>query len=200
MFKNKAQSVFSANYWLQTCMEIKNVRNLVIAGLCVGLATVISAFYIPVGLNLRVYFTFLVVAFGSMIFGPTVGLITGLAYDLVSYMLFPSGVFFPGYTLSTMLEFFIYGLFLYRSRISIFRVSMMKLIVNYGVHVGLGSLWSAILYKKGYLYFFAKSLIKNTLMLPIEVIMILIMLQIFIPVLSARGLISKQNQGKIPLF
>ena len=43
------------------------------------------------------------------------------------------------------------------------------LIINYGSNVLLGSVWKAMLYGKGYLYYFTSGLVKNTTMLPIEV-------------------------------
>lgn len=75
-----------------------------------------------------------------------------------------------------------------------------KLIINFGIHVGLGCLWSSILFDKGYYYFFIKSLIKNAIMLPIEVVMLVVLLQIFLPVLAHQGIIPKQKNKYIPLI
>jgi Protein of unknown function (DUF1393). len=200
MIKESSISIYSTGFWASAAAEFHNLKSLVFAGLTIALGTVLCSIYIPVGVNLRITFVFLVLVFGSMLFGPVVGLATGLTYDLISFLLFPSGVFFPGYTLSTMLEFFIYGLFLYRSQISVLRIFLMKLIVDFAIHVGLGSLWSKILFGKGYYYYFAKSIIKNTIMLPIEVIMIVILLQIFLPVLVRESLIPKQKGKYIPFI
>ena len=200
MLKKSARSINSAGYWAQSAAEFHNLRSLVFAGLTVALGSVLSAFYIPVGVNLRITFTFLVLVFGSMIFGPMVGLAAGFAYDITSFIIFPSGIFFPGYTLSNMLELFIYGLFLYRRRLSIARIFFMKAIVDYGIHVGLYSLWSVILFGKGYYYFFAKSIIKNTIMLPVEVIMLVALLRLFLPFLIREGLIPAQKEKRIPFI
>ena len=189
----------TAGYWAAASAEFGHLRSLIFAGLTIALGTILSTLYIPVGLNLRLSFAFLVLAFGSMIFGPLVGLAAGLAYDLISFLIFPSGVFFPGYTLSSMLEFFIYSLFLYRSRISVLRIFFMKFIVDFGIHTGLGSLWSAMLFSRGYYYFAVKSLIKNAVMLPIEVIMLAALLQLFLPILVQKNLIPKQKGKYIPL-
>lgn len=59
-----------------------------------------------------------------------------------------------------------------------------KFVIDFGIHVGLGCLWSSMLYGKGYYYFFMKSLIKNAIMFPIEVFMLVTLLQIFLPVLA----------------
>lgn len=200
MSKSNIYSILSPKYWSAACSEFRNPRSLVFAGLTIALATVLSALYIPVDVNLRITTAFLALALGSMIFGPIVGLSAGLAYDLIGYLFIPATVFFPGYTLSSMLEFFIYGIFLYRCKISVLRVFLCKFIVNFGIHVGLGCLWSSMLYGKGYYYFFAKSLIKNTILLPIEIVMLVALLQIFLPILVNQGVIPKPKSKYIPLI
>ncbi|QAT50230.1 folate family ECF transporter S component [Caproiciproducens sp. NJN-50] len=200
MLKNKIRSIFTPKYWITACSEFRNPRSLVFAGLTISLSTVLSSLYIPVGVNLRITTAFLALALGSMIFGPVVGLSAGLAYDLIGYLLIPATVFFPGYTLSSMLEFFIYGIFLYQCKISVLRVFVCKLIIDFGIHVGLGCLWSSMLYDKGYYYFFVKSLIKNSIMLPLEVVMLVAVLQVFLPVLAHQGVIPKQKSKYIPLI
>lgn len=200
MSKSNISSIFTSKYWITASSEFRNLRSLVFAGLAIALGTVLSSLYIPVGVNLRITTAFLALALGSMVFGPVVGLSAGLAYDLIGYLFIPATVFFPGYTLSSMLEFFIYGLFLYQCKISILRVFFCKFIIDFGIHVGLGCLWSSMLYGKGYYYFFIKSLIKNAILLPIEVVMLVALLQIFIPFLAHQGIVPKQKGKYIPLI
>lgn len=200
MSENNFHSILTLKYWRTASLEFRNLQSLVFAGLTVALGMVLGSLYIPVGVNLRVTTAFLALALGSMVFGPVVGLSAGLAYDFIGYLVIPATVFFPGYTLSSMLEFFLYGIFLYRCRISVLRVFVCKFIVDFGIHVGLGCLWSSMLYGKGYYYFFIKSLIKNAIMLPVEVVMLTALLQIFLPVLPNKGIIPKQKSKYIPLI
>lgn len=201
MLKNdNINSIFTSGYWVTAAAEIHKVRSLVFAGLTIAMGIVLSLIYIPVGMNLRISAAFLALALGSMIFGPIVGLFAGFAYDIIGFMIFPSNVFFPGYTLSTMLEFFIYGLFLYRRQISILRIFIMKFLVDFIIHVCLGSLWSEMLYGKGYYYFFVNGIVKNIIMLPIEVIMFVTLLQIFMNIFVHEGLMPKQKGKYIPII
>ena len=200
MPKSSIFSIFAPKYWMEACSEFRDLRSLVFAGLTIALGTILSFLSIPVGVNLRITTAFLALALGSMIFGPVVGLSAGLAYDLIGYLFIPATVFFPGYTLSSMLEFFLYGIFLYRRKITVLRVFLCKFLVDFGIHVGLGCLWSSILFDKGYYYFLIKSLIKNTIMLPIEVLMLLSLLQIALPVLAHQGMITKPKNKFIPLI
>lgn len=200
MIQNINNSIFRSEYWITAASEIHRVRSIIFAGLTIAIGTVLNLIYIPVGVNLKISSAFLVLAFGSMLFGPVVGLLAGFAYDIIGFMLFPSNVFFPGYTLSSMLEFFIYGLFLYHRQISIMRIFIMKFLVDFFIHVLLGSLWSKILFGKAYYYFFINSIVKNSIMLPIEVIAFTMLLQIFLNPLMREGLITKQKGKYIPFI
>lgn len=57
-----------------------------------------------------------------------------------------------------------------------------------------------MLFGKGYYYFFIKSLIKNSIMLPIEVVTLVALLQMLLPVLTRQGVIPEQNRKLIPLI
>ncbi|SFG33305.1 folate family ECF transporter S component [Sporolactobacillus nakayamae] len=190
-------SIFSAAYWKTAAAELRKLNRLTLAALIIALTVVIGSFTIPVAENLHISFNFLIVAFGSMIYGPLLGIFAGAALDIVGYIAHPFGAFFPGYTLSSMLGCFIYGLFLYHRRISVMRIFLAKLIVNFVVNVGLGCLWSQVLFGKGYWFFLVNSLIKNSLMLPIETIMLTLLLQALMPILTRAHVIPVQNSNRI---
>lgn len=190
-------SSFSPAYWRQAWLEVKNLKRLVFAALICALSIVIGGLFITVGDNLRVKFTFFIVATGSAVYGPVLALLVGAASDILSYVLFPSGAFFPGYTLSAMLGGLIYALFLYRKKITVLRLFTAKFLVNYLVNVGLGSLWSQIQFGKGYLYYMTTSFIKNTLLLPLEVILLSALFAMLVPVFSRMGLLPGHEKSEL---
>lgn len=187
------ESVFSKNYWKQSAGELKRLRMLTFGALLCALSIAISGLYIVVGENLRVYFTFFITAVGCSVYGPVVGMLTAAVTDTLGFIMFPSGAYFPGYMLSEMAGALIYSLFLYRKKITVLRIYGAKLLVNYLVNVLLGCLWSKILYGQGYLYYLVKSLIKNTLLLPLEVISLSALFALVIPVFSRFGLMGKHD-------
>ena len=127
-------------------------------------------------------------------------LLYGFASDILGYILHPDGVFFPGYVLSAMAGAFFYALFLYRSRITVLRIFLCKACINLLVNVGLGSLWSAMIYGKGYYYYLVKSVIKNLTLLPVETFLLVIFLGVMLPVMSKSGIVPAQPQKRIPLW
>lgn len=164
-------SVFSPAYWRTARAEFRNVRVLAFAGLVCAMAIVLEGLPIYLlGPSLKIYFSFLVVGLGCMCYGPCVGMMAGAIIDSVGFLLSSYGEpYFPGYLITAMLSGLIYGVMLYRQKPTLPRIIVTRLIINYGSNVLLGSVWKAMLYGKGYLYYFTSGLVKNTTMLPIEV-------------------------------
>lgn len=176
-----------ADYWKSAAKEFHDLRTLTLVSLLLAVTVVISNFFVPLGDNLKVFFTFLPKAVYCTVGGPLVGMAAGFVGDIIGYMMHPDGGFFFGYTVSSMLGCFIYGLCFYRTKINLPRMIIAKTLINYLVNVTLGCLWSEMIYGKGYLYFFAKSIVKNTLLLPIEIILLVLMF-------TALKKIAKHNQ------
>lgn len=191
---------FSRSYWADALASSRNLRTLVFAAEMIAVSIVLGMFYIPVADNLRVTISFVSRALCVLVCGPVVGVIYAVAEDLLGFAIHPTGPFFPGYTLSTVVSCFIYALCFYRTKITIARITLAKVITNYGVNVLLGCLWSTMLYGKGYLYYAAKSLIKNTLYLPVQVLMLVVAFQVLLPILARDKRIPNQIGDRIPWF
>jgi len=127
------------------------------------------------------------------------GLVFGCAEDLLSFFMTGGGgyPFFPGYTLTTMLGMLFYSLFLYRSRVTVRRIFLAKLVTNIQ-NVVLGALWSSILYGKAYLVLASGSAIKNAIMLPIQTVILVVLFSALMPTLRKMKLVPAQNAGRIP--
>ena len=190
--------MFSKEYWKSSADKLKSVRYLALIAAFTAMKCIVSGIYIPVGENLRIGISFLFTTVEAAIIGPVAAMLSGAVTDIVSFMIWPSGPFFFGYTLSSICGGLVYALFLYRRRITVLRLFGAKFVVNYAVNVLMGSVWSAMLYSKGYIYYAGKSLIKNTLMLPVEVILLTAVFNILLPVLTSRKLITAP-QDKLPV-
>ncbi len=190
---------FSRAYWADALADFRKLRTLVFSALmiaaCVALSYVPS---IPVTDGVKVTWGFLARALCAMVGGPVNALVFGFAEDTISFFINPGGAYFPGYTLTTMLGTLIYALFLYRTRVTVLRVFLAKLSTNI-LNVFLGSLWSAILLGKGYLYRMTTSAMKNVFMLPVQTVMLVFLFAALIPVLYQMGLMPRQAGNHLRL-
>ena len=143
--------------------------------------------------NLRITVTYIVVALESTIVGPAAGMVSAFVTDNLSFILYPDGAYFPGYTLTAMLGSLIYSLCLYQKKITITRIAIAKTINNYLVNVAIGSLWSSMLYGNAYIVYATKSLVKNTILLPIEIVLLVVVLNLLLPVLQKKKLVNSQE-------
>ena len=176
--QNQPLSVFSAAYWRAARAEFRNVRVLAFSGLVCAMAMVLETRPIYLlGPTLKIYFSFLAVSLGCMCYGPLVGIMAGAVIDSVGFLISSYGEpYFPGLMISAMLSGLIYGVMLYRRKPTVWRIILTRLIINYDINVLLGSVWKAMLYGKGYLYYATSGLVKNTIMLPIEVFLMWVVL------------------------
>lgn len=190
---------FCRRYWRDALNDFRKPRTLVFAALmvavCVALAYIPA---IPLTDGLRVTWGFLGRSVCAMVGGPITALAFSFVEDTLAFVLNPTGPYFFGYTLTTMIGTFLYAIFLYRAKVTVLRVFLAKLSTNV-LNVVLGSLWSAVLYSKGYLYYMTTSAVKNTLMLPVQTLMLVVLFAALIPILGRMGLMSPESGNRLTM-
>ena len=95
--------------------------------------------------NLKIGFAFVPIAMAGMLLGPVGAGLTGAVADIIGATLFPSGAFFPGFTLTAFITAFGYGFFLQKkqSMTNILAAVLFSEIVG---TICLNTLWISILY------------------------------------------------------
>ena len=185
----------SPGYWRSAAGELKHLRRLVFMALMIAACIVLSHCSIRLGESLSLSVTFLARALCSLVCGPLAVIVFGAAEDTLSFFLSSGGYpYFPGYMLTTITGCMIYALFFYRAKITWRRIILAKLLTNIQ-NVLLGALWSAILYSKGYLYYLTQSAVKNTLYLPLQILLLGFLLQAVLPVMQRQRWLPEQLPG-----
>ena len=105
----------------------------------------------------KITFTFVPAVVAAVLYGPAGGAAVWGLTDLIGALLFPRGVYFPGFTVTAALKGALYGWFLTRENVKFFpHVTVPTLINNFVVGLGLDTLWIALLYSgKTYWGYFA---------------------------------------------
>ena len=83
---------FCREYWQLAFAEFKDTKMIVFAALILALRVAVKPLSIPVAGDLKEGIGFIVNAFGSMIYGPVLALLSGALSDTLGYLLYPSGV------------------------------------------------------------------------------------------------------------
>lgn len=195
---------FSKAYWKEAARSFRDLRCMVFAAMMIAVCIALSlgGVKLVLGENLSFSFSFLARALCSLVYGPIGGMVFAVAEDTLSFFVSSGGYpYFPGYALTTMLGCLWYALFFYRARITWVRIILVKLITNVQ-NVFLGSLWSAILYSKGYLFYMTQSAVKNLISLPIQVVLLVVLFSALLPILRQTGLIPNQlgEKGYVTLI
>ena len=87
-----------------------NTVKLAMLALLIALQVVLSRF-LSINLQfLKIGFSFVPLMFAGYLYGASGGVIVAVVSDLIGATLFPSGAFFPGFTVTAALSGFIYGI------------------------------------------------------------------------------------------
>ena len=185
--------MFTYSYWKKAVQQIRNIRVLALCAVFVALQVMSSSVFVQVSENLRIYFSFIFTALFSCIGGPVMALISGFCADIISFMLFPTGAFFFGYTLSAMLGAFIFGLFLWDTKITALKLIFSRVVITGLINILLGSIWTTMLYSKGFWFYVTKSAIKNIALLPFEIFILIVLFRALLPILYRRQFTKSQK-------
>ena len=103
--------------------QLRTTRCLALTALFIALNVTLDLTGLTLKLSpdLRIGFGYLCNASIGMLFGPVVGMLAGVATDVLGYFAgnFTMGGYFPGYTLTAVVGGLIYGLWLYRPSVGI---------------------------------------------------------------------------------
>ncbi|PYG88754.1 ECF transporter S component (folate family) [Ruminiclostridium sufflavum DSM 19573] len=147
-------------------------RNILFVGLFVALEIILTRFTSVETLTVRISFEFIAVALSAILFGPVTAGTAAAAADILGMIIFPKGPYFPGFTLSAFVSGILYGLILYKKRITLVRTFFSALAVIVITGLIMNTVWLFYLYGNAAYAGLASRLVKCTVFLPIQTVMI----------------------------
>ena len=121
---------FNKRYWQLSLKEFASIRTRAFAAIILAIRVAIKQFRIPIAPPmLYLGFDFMINSVGSMVYGPIVALAVGAVSDTLGAILFPVGTYFFPFILVEMMSGFVFALFLYRQKITTWRVVLSRLAV-----------------------------------------------------------------------
>ncbi|ONI44009.1 hypothetical protein AN641_08485 [Candidatus Epulonipiscioides gigas] len=165
-------------------------KQLVIMSILISMHVILSrTLAIHIGDIIRISLAFLITAIMATYFNLAWTIIACGVADFLAAILFPTGTFFPGFTISAMIDGFIYSIFLYRKQFSWWRIIIIKVLSLIIITMGLNSYWLSLLIGKSYIVLVIPRITEGLIMLPIEIILLGVLLKYLIPHLKLRLLI-----------
>lgn len=195
---NTFQTPFHKTYWKESLVFLDSTKKIVTLAMLFSLMMVCKLFSLPSGFsNLGISLTYLFFALISLIYGPIAGFTVGLLSDVLGFFLFDrSGLSFNFlYTIQAMMAGFVYGLCLFKTKISFTRCFVSRLIVNLILNVVWGSFcfglvmnWNKEVIIK---YALIMELPKNIIYLVPQALLLFVFLKFISPILYQNKYISK---------
>ena len=96
--------------------KMSRTHRIVLMAMLAAIQIVLSRFLSINLWNLKIGFSFVPIALAGMLLGPVGAGLTGMVADIIGATLFPSGTFFPGFTLTAFITAFGYGFFLHKKQ------------------------------------------------------------------------------------
>lgn len=162
---------------VKSFQELKSLKTVMACGLLAALAVILSyVASVDLGPFIKIGFSGIPNRVTDFLFGPFVGGVFGGMLDLLKYFIKPSGPFFPGFTLDAILGGIIYGFFLYRRPVKLWRLLAAGFLVKAIVNCGLNTLWISMLYGKAFMVLLPARALKNLIMWPIDAMILFFVL------------------------
>lgn len=154
-----------------------STKQLVFLALMAAMNVVLGRFSIQLTNEVRLSILgFLPMAMAGCIMGPVYGALTGMAGDILNYVLFTHvyGAYFPGYTLTAALSGLWYGLVLYKQTdVSWKRAAAAILPVIIIGEMGINSVWVYMMYSKTFWTNLPIRLLTNVIECPLKILLLM---------------------------
>ena len=171
---NLYRTPFTPAYWREANLCAKSLKMLLFAALMIAMTRALSLIPgIPIA-HTKLTWGFLARSMCGLVCGPIMGLIFGFVEDMLGFILQPSGDFFFGYTLSTMVGVLVYAL--------------------------MGTVWTVMVRGGVYWAWFVPSLAKNLITILPKAAVQYVLFQTLLPILQHMDIIPRQVQGAIKPF
>lgn len=147
-------------------------KNLAILSLLLAMDIVLSRFFAVQLPIVKLTFAFIPLSMAGILFGPIPAAIVAGIGDFMGTILFPMGAYFPGYTITAFLTGMVYGIFLHRKSVTLWRIACAVGIISIILNLCLNTIWIQMTTGKAYLAILPTRVIKSVVLAPVQIIVI----------------------------
>ncbi len=155
-------------------------KKIILTAILLAMLVILSRFLSIKTPITKISFAFVPTMLCAIWLGPKWTILLNVLGDIIGATLFPTGPFFIGYTISTAVAAIIYSFILYKKEPDsysdkqlILRLIISTTLVAIIVNMGLNTLWTSITTGKAFWALLVTRIVKQLIMIPIHVIVIL---------------------------
>ena len=173
----------------KSAQSLKSTYTICVCSIMVACYVVLDMFQIQLAPQIVISFSYIPIAIAGWMFGIVPAALVGGVSDITSFLIKPTGAFFPGFTITTVLTGAVFGLFLHKSKGKFIWINtaISKTLVTILLNIGLNTLWTSMLTGKAYVVLLYGRIIKNAVMLVPEILI----LALLIMLLSRHRILNK---------
>lgn len=165
---------FLKDQFVSSFRALSKTRTLTTAGILLAIQMVLSSYgTIEVTDSLKISLAHLALAPTAVFFGPVVAGMQGALSDILGFLLKPTGPYFPGFTFTAMMLGVIYGVSLYKTKHTLPRIIITRVVVMLFVNIFLNTVFLTMLYGPSRLATLPVRAFKNLVQLPFDCALLL---------------------------
>lgn len=157
-------------------MKRFDTKMLVTASILIALNIVLSRFLSINAWNLKIGFTFVSIFVAAYFYGPVFSVVVAVIGDVLGALLFPSGAFFPGFTVTALLTGLLFGLMLHKKQTKP-RIILTVLADQLVLGLMLNTYWLSILYGTTFWAVLPTRVLQCMIMIPVQYVTISLLMK-----------------------
>ena len=157
------------NFKLKEIFKKPDIKMIVTIGIMIAVEVIMHRMLSIKTPTIQLHFGFVPIVLVAMLYGP---FYSGLAWamaDVIGTLLFPTGAFFPGFTVTAFLSGVIFGVFLYKSKMPVLSTVTAVIIINIFLTLILDMYWIYLITDQAFVALLPERLIKCGVMIPIQI-------------------------------
>ena len=157
-------------------MKKFDTKMLVTAAVLIALNVVLSRFLSINAWNIKIGFTFVSIFVAGYFYGPFFSAVVAVLCDVVGALLFPSGAFFPGFTLTALLTGLLFGIMLHKKQTPV-RILITVMADQLILGLLVNTYWLSILYGTTFGAVVVTRIVQCLIMMPVQYVTISLLMK-----------------------
>ena len=148
-----------------------STKTLTTLAILMAMEIVLTRFLSIWAWNIRIGFGFVPIVIAAMLYGPTAAALLAGVSDVLGALMFPTGPFFPGFTLTAVLTGLTFGFLLHKKQ-SIVNIVLSVGIVQFILGLLVNTYWISVLYSSPFVPLLTTRVVQSASLFIVQIVTI----------------------------